>query len=177
MGQEHASDCRLQIFEGELFDFDFEVEPILQVIVGKTLEQSLMEVLEEEELKNMRAHQEEFDQIRAAELAEAQVISLARPVLSGPAFLTVCRRGWRLRRSGVRRRSRGVLSRREKDWRTRGQCRRRSLQEDSLIDTSETWCRRFLGTWRKQASSTIPSSRRSRTTSCPGCSVESRPGD
>ncbi len=31
-----------------------------------------MEVLEEEELANMRAHQDEFDHIRAAELAEAQ---------------------------------------------------------------------------------------------------------
>uniref|UniRef100_A0A7S4NE24 Radial spoke protein 3 n=2 Tax=Guillardia theta TaxID=55529 RepID=A0A7S4NE24_GUITH len=70
-------DRETQIFEGELFDFDFEVEPILQVIVGKTLEQSLMEVLEEEELKNMRAHQEEFDQIRAAELAEAQRMEAA----------------------------------------------------------------------------------------------------
>eukprot|EP00292_Cryptomonas_paramecium_P012587 CAMPEP_0113691576 /NCGR_PEP_ID=MMETSP0038_2-20120614/18531_1 /TAXON_ID=2898 /ORGANISM="Cryptomonas paramecium" /LENGTH=364 /DNA_ID=CAMNT_0000613243 /DNA_START=156 /DNA_END=1246 /DNA_ORIENTATION=+ /assembly_acc=CAM_ASM_000170 len=65
-------DQETQIYEGDLFDFDFEVEPILQVMVGKTLEQSLMEVLEEEELANMRAHQDEFDQIRAAELAEAQ---------------------------------------------------------------------------------------------------------
>ncbi len=44
----------------------------MQVLVGKTLEQSLMEVLEEEELANMRAHQDEYDHIRAAELAEAQ---------------------------------------------------------------------------------------------------------
>jgi len=65
-------DRETQIEEGDLFDFDFEVEPILQVMVGKTLEQSLMEVLEEEELANMRSHQDEFDQIRAAELAEAQ---------------------------------------------------------------------------------------------------------
>mmetsp|Transcript_20521 Transcript_20521/g.68717 ORF Transcript_20521/g.68717 Transcript_20521/m.68717 type:complete len:224 (+) Transcript_20521:411-1082(+) len=81
-------DRETQIFEGELFDFDFEVEPILQVIVGKTLEQSLMEVLEEEELKNMRAHQEEFDQIRAAELAEAQVTS-ARSFLTLRPLLTL----------------------------------------------------------------------------------------
>jgi len=65
-------DRETQIMDGDLFSFDFEVEPILQVLVGKTLEQSLMEVLEEEELANMRAHQDEFDQIRAAELAEAQ---------------------------------------------------------------------------------------------------------
>lgn len=65
-------DSETQIYDGELFDFDFEVEPILEVVVGKTLEQSLMEVMEEEELANMRAHQEEFVQMRAAEMAEAQ---------------------------------------------------------------------------------------------------------
>jgi len=70
-------DKETQIFEGDLFDFDFEVEPILQVLVGKTLEQGLMEVLEEEELANLRAHQDEYDQIRAAELAEAQRMEAA----------------------------------------------------------------------------------------------------
>ena len=70
-------DKETQIYEGDLFDFDFEVEPILQVLVGKTLEQGLMEVLEEEELANLRAHQDEYDQIRAAELAEAQRMEAA----------------------------------------------------------------------------------------------------
>ena len=46
-----------QIEEGDLFDFDFEVEPMLEVLVGKTLEQGLMEVMEEEELATLRAHQ------------------------------------------------------------------------------------------------------------------------
>ena len=61
-----------QIYEGDLFDLDMEVEPILEVLVGKTLEQSMMEVMEEEELANMRAHQEHFEEIRNAELAETQ---------------------------------------------------------------------------------------------------------
>jgi hypothetical protein len=65
-------DVETQIYEGDLFDFDMEVEPILEVLVGKTLEQSMMEVMEEEELSNMRAHQEHFEQIRNAELAETQ---------------------------------------------------------------------------------------------------------
>merc|ERR1712196_333193 len=47
-------------------------EPILDVLVGKTLEQSMMEVMEEEELAELRAHQEEFVQLRNAELAETQ---------------------------------------------------------------------------------------------------------
>lgn len=46
-----------QVEDGELFDFDDEVEPILGVLVKKTLEQSRMEVLEEEELKIMREQQ------------------------------------------------------------------------------------------------------------------------
>ena len=45
-----------QIFDGdvELFDFEKEVEPMLNVLVLKTLEQARMEVLEEEELKIMK---------------------------------------------------------------------------------------------------------------------------
>ena len=50
-------DISTQIWPGDLFDFDTEVEPILSVLVAKTLEQSLKEVREEEELSNMRAHQ------------------------------------------------------------------------------------------------------------------------
>jgi hypothetical protein len=40
-----------------LFDFDLEVEPLLEVLLGKVLEQGLMEVLQEEELTAMRRHQ------------------------------------------------------------------------------------------------------------------------
>jgi len=40
-----------------LFDFDIEVKPILEVLVGKTVEQALMEVMEEEELASLRAQQ------------------------------------------------------------------------------------------------------------------------
>ena len=47
-------DVQTQIEDGDL-DFDFEVEPILEVLVGKTLEQGLMEVMEEEELRLSRS--------------------------------------------------------------------------------------------------------------------------
>ena len=75
--QKIGVDVETQIFEGDLFDFDLEVEPILEVITGKTLEQALMEVLEEEELANLRHHQDEFDRIRNAELAETQRMEAA----------------------------------------------------------------------------------------------------
>ena len=47
----------------QLFDFDIEVKPILEVLVGKTIEQALMEVMEEEELANLRAQQVSFNRI------------------------------------------------------------------------------------------------------------------
>jgi len=65
-------DCATQILEGELFDFDIEVKPILEVLVGKTVEQSLLEVMEEEELANLRAQQRRFEELRNAELVETQ---------------------------------------------------------------------------------------------------------
>lgn len=41
----------------QLFDFDIEVRPLLEVLVGKTVEQALMEVMEEEELAALRRQQ------------------------------------------------------------------------------------------------------------------------
>ena len=57
---------------GELFDFDAEVVPILEVLVGKTLETAFYEVLEEEEIEALRRRQAEFEKMRNAELAEVQ---------------------------------------------------------------------------------------------------------
>jgi hypothetical protein len=42
------------------------VEPILEVLVGRVLEQGLMEVMEEEELAAMRAHQRQMQALRDA---------------------------------------------------------------------------------------------------------------
>ena len=72
MPQKTGEDRETQIWDGELFHFDYEVEPILQVLVGKTLEQGRMEVLEEEELRVMRQEQKRYDELRYAEMAEAQ---------------------------------------------------------------------------------------------------------
>jgi len=56
----------------QLFDFDVEVKPVLEVVVGKTMEQALIEVMEEEELSNLREQQRQFQELRNAELAEQQ---------------------------------------------------------------------------------------------------------
>ena len=50
-----------QIYPGEsLFDFDYECEPISQVILSKVLEESQIEVVEEEELAAMKKKQEKL---------------------------------------------------------------------------------------------------------------------
>ncbi|XP_002740588.1 radial spoke head protein 3 homolog B-like [Saccoglossus kowalevskii] len=67
-----GKDIATQILEGELFDFDIEVKPILEVLVGKTVEQALLEVMEEEELANLRSQQRAFEELRNAELVETQ---------------------------------------------------------------------------------------------------------
>ncbi|XP_074025079.1 radial spoke head protein 3 homolog [Numenius arquata] len=67
-----GKDVATQIEEGELFDFDIEVKPILEVLVGKTIEQALLEVMEEEELAQLWARQRAYAELRNAELAEAQ---------------------------------------------------------------------------------------------------------
>merc|ERR1712139_594577 len=64
-----------QVEDGELFIFDFEVEPILEVLINKTLEQSIMEVEEEYELDQMSAFKMEWMKRQAAMMKdwEAQV--------------------------------------------------------------------------------------------------------
>jgi hypothetical protein len=72
-----GADATTQIETGELFHFDYEVDPILEVVVGKVLEQSLMEVVEEEELAAMKAAQAHFEQIRHEELVITQRMEAA----------------------------------------------------------------------------------------------------
>ncbi|NXP76309.1 RSPH3 protein, partial [Ramphastos sulfuratus] len=67
-----GKDVATQIEEGELFDFDIEVKPILEVLIGKTIEQALLEVMEEEELAQLWARQRAYAELRDAELAEVQ---------------------------------------------------------------------------------------------------------
>lgn len=67
-----GSDISTQILPGDLFNFDLEVKPILEVIVGKTVEQSLLEVMEEEELENLREQQRRFHEARKREQLATQ---------------------------------------------------------------------------------------------------------
>lgn len=75
--QKQGRDAESQINEGDLFHFDDAVEPILEVMVGKTLEQAMLEVMQEEELELLRQQQLEFEQRRKEELLEAQKLEAA----------------------------------------------------------------------------------------------------
>ena len=52
-----------QIEDGDLFNFDEEVQPLVHIIVSKTLEESRREVLEEEELRHIREQQEKYQKL------------------------------------------------------------------------------------------------------------------
>lgn len=67
-----TEDFASEIKKGDLFDFDEEVEPIVNVLLYKTLEESRMEVLEEEEIKEMKQQELEFEKIRNRELIQVQ---------------------------------------------------------------------------------------------------------
>lgn len=65
-------DKETQIGDLELFDFELEAEPILEVLVGKAIEQGRIEAIEEWERAELLRHKEEYADVREAELLEAQ---------------------------------------------------------------------------------------------------------
>lgn len=64
--QKTGVDVTTQVEDEDLFIFDYEVEPILDVLINKTLEQSMMEVEEEYELERMAEFKVEWFQRQAA---------------------------------------------------------------------------------------------------------------
>jgi hypothetical protein len=71
-----GEDASTQIEKGELFDFDEEVEPIVNVLTFKTLEEARMEVLEEEEIKMMKNQMQDFERVRNRELEIVQKLEM-----------------------------------------------------------------------------------------------------
>jgi hypothetical protein len=65
-------DVATHIEPGDLFDFPLEVSPILDVIMDRSVSEALMEVLEEEELKEIAKYRSEFLQERNTMLATVQ---------------------------------------------------------------------------------------------------------
>jgi hypothetical protein len=65
-------DKEVEVEDGDLFCFNDEVRPLLTVLVGKSLEQARMEVLEEEELRAMRQHRTDVMEQKHREMLEVQ---------------------------------------------------------------------------------------------------------
>ena len=68
-----------QIEDYDLFDYDREVQPILNVLLTKTVEQSLLEVEEETELDEIRKYKTEYRK-RQVDLREAWEEEVKREV-------------------------------------------------------------------------------------------------
>lgn len=67
-----GADVATWIDELEMFDFNESVEPILEVLIGKSMDQGLREVRQEEELKVLSAHQAKWALERDIIQSEAQ---------------------------------------------------------------------------------------------------------
>ncbi|XP_039749267.1 radial spoke head protein 3 homolog A, partial [Pararge aegeria] len=67
-----GADAHTQIYAGDLFDFELEVQPLLEQLVGGAARQALAEAAQEEELAALREQQRRFRELRDAELAERQ---------------------------------------------------------------------------------------------------------
>lgn len=65
-------DKAINLSSTDLFDFNLEASPILQVLCGRALEQGLIEVKEEHEFDSFKKHNRKFKQLRESELLETQ---------------------------------------------------------------------------------------------------------
>ena len=70
MAKKAGVDKKCLTEDNELFIFDDEVQPMLEVLCGKTLELSRMEVLEEEELREMKEQQDHYKRMVGAEVTD-----------------------------------------------------------------------------------------------------------
>ena len=71
---EEGTDQAIQVhnYDADLFDFQMEAEPILQVLVGKALEQARIEVIEQHENAVLAKHNAMYKQKREAMLVQTQ---------------------------------------------------------------------------------------------------------
>jgi hypothetical protein len=69
---EPGVDVETQIWDGDLFNYETEVRPMIKVIVQHTLLRALAEVHEEVEVENIRLHKDRYEVERNVILAELQ---------------------------------------------------------------------------------------------------------
>ncbi|CAD8110202.1 unnamed protein product [Paramecium sonneborni] len=68
---------QIEEYEPDLFDYKLEVEPVLQVLIGKSLEQARMELIEESERQELLIQKAAFLKKRNAELIVTQRMETA----------------------------------------------------------------------------------------------------
>ncbi|CAD8098498.1 unnamed protein product [Paramecium primaurelia] len=68
---------QIETYEPDLFDYKLEVEPVLQVLVGKSVEQARMELIEESEREELHIQKAAFEKKRNAELMVTQRMEAA----------------------------------------------------------------------------------------------------
>ncbi len=77
--QKIGKDVGVQIEDGDLFNFDRDVQPLLTVLIGKILEQTDLELREEEEIKKIREAKADFlkrikeDKMRIKKIEEEEL--------------------------------------------------------------------------------------------------------
>ena len=69
-----GKDEETQIIDGELFDFEMEVKPILEVLVGRSVVQAQYELIEEYEREEYLNHKKNYERKREFELNKLQRI-------------------------------------------------------------------------------------------------------
>ena len=67
-----GKDEATQIIDGELFDFEMEVKPILEVLVGRSVIQAQYELIEEYEREEYLKHKKNYERKREFELNKLQ---------------------------------------------------------------------------------------------------------
>ena len=67
-----GKDEETQIIDGELFDFEMEVKPILEVLVGRSVIQAQYELIEEYEREEYLTHKKNYERKREFELNKLQ---------------------------------------------------------------------------------------------------------
>jgi radial spoke head protein 3 len=70
-------DIGTSIEKGELFDFDTEVIPLLEVLVGRSIDQGIHEYLEEEEYRLLEAKKAEYESRKHDLLVSIQLLKEA----------------------------------------------------------------------------------------------------
>ena len=69
-----GKEAETQIQVGELFDFDSEVQPLLDTLVGKTLQNAIMELSNENEIQSIQRKKQVYELKRQLELEELETL-------------------------------------------------------------------------------------------------------